>query len=137
MVTALLSGIVGAILVSRHDKLSVNVEAEPIAADGAAEVPFEPAASSHPSLRPVTSGPAFDEVQASLRAQQSAIRECIEEIPAIAEFRIAATGAVRSLHLYGDLEGPQRTCLRQALQTLSFAAGVERAVSIDIQPVLR
>ena len=137
VLTALLSTIVGAILVSRRDQLSVTVEPQPVPVDGAPPVAYEPVVPAASTLRPVTSGPAFEEAKTLLRAQQSAIRACIQDVPASAELHISASGAIRSLQVYGDIEDTSRVCLREVLQKLGFAAGAERAVSIDIQPALR
>jgi hypothetical protein len=137
VLTALASGILGAILLSRQDQLSVSVEPAELGAIGSAsDVPFEPVAGG-PGLRPSTSGPAYEEAAALVRAQQSVVRACIQETPATAEFQVAATGAISALRIHGDLEDAQRACLSQALQKLSFPAGTERATAVDIQPTLR
>jgi hypothetical protein len=137
VLTALASAVIGAVLVSRRDQLSVSVERAELGGSGSgSHVPFEPPVGA-PNLRASSSGPVYEEAAARVREQQSAVRACIQELPATAEFHVAATGAISALHIHGDLEDAQRDCLWQALQKLSFPAGSERAASVDIQPALR
>jgi hypothetical protein len=143
VVTALVSAIVGGVLAARKDRFDVSVTSFTPPAEGArsnageAPVQFEPASDAVMSLTPSTSGPAVLEAEAEVRQHKDAIRSCIHDLPATAEFRINESGAIGALRIFGDLETSERECLRNALSHAQFPAGTARAVSVDVQPALR
>lgn len=134
--SALLSAALGAILLTREDRMQVRMiaSAEDV---GFGEAQYEPAVDQAAGPPLESDDERRKQAEDQLREQHDAIRKCVNQLPVTIDMTVAEDGAIKGIRLFGDAERSEQQCLFAVLQTFSFPAGRRAALSLDLQPLLR